>query len=316
MNESSAISSAGITGFEVPDGHRSGFVAIVGRPNVGKSTLLNAYLGQKIAIVTPSPQTTRTRQLGILTRPEYQIVFVDTPGIMTPRHKLDEFMVETAMETVADADLVLWLVDGSKPPGPEDQAIASQLAALGKDVPVILGMNKGDLLVAEEILPRTEAYRSLLSDAEWILFSATEGNGRDELLQMIVDALPEGPRLYPADQITDAYVRDIAAELIREQVLLQLRDEVPHGVAVQVDEYKERPNGTTYIHATVYVERSAHKPILIGAKGAQLRKLGLEARQEIEALVGGKVFLELWVKVSNKWRHNASALKRLGYASE
>jgi GTP-binding protein Era len=300
----------------IADGHKSGFVAVVGRPNVGKSTLMNVLLKQKVAIVSPRPQTTRTRQLGIITQPEYQIIFVDTPGMMNPRHKLDEYMMEVALAALDDAEIVLWLVDASDEPGPGDRAIAQQLATLGDQVTVILGMNKGDLLAAHEVLPRTEAYRALLPAAQWILFSATQSRGRDELLQMIIDALPEGPRYYPPDQITDLYVRDIAAELIREQVIQQLRDEIPHGVAVQVDEYKERPNGVTYIHATIYVERSNHKRIVIGAKGAQLRRLGVAARQEIENLVEGKVFLELWIKVEPNWRRNAKSLKRLGYSRE
>jgi GTP-binding protein Era len=301
---------------ETPEGHKSGFVTIVGRPNAGKSTLLNAFLQQKIAIVTPRPQTTRTRQLGIITEPGYQMIFVDTPGmIRQPRHKLDEFMVATAVETLGDADVVVWLVDSSEVPGPEDEAIAEKLAALGDSARVILGLNKSDLLAPAEVLPRTEAYRALLPDAPQILLSAQEGNGRDDLLQMIVAALPAGPRYYPAEQITETYERDIAAELIREQIMLQLREEVPYGAAVQVEEFKERPNGTTYIGASVYVERENHKRILIGAKGTQLRQIGEAARQEIEALIGGKVFLELWVKVEPKWRTNERALKRFGYSS-
>ena len=305
-----------LTGYDTPEGHKSGFVAVVGRPNVGKSTLLNAFLQSKVAIVTPKPQTTRLRQLGILTRPEYQIIFVDTPGIMKPRHKLDEFMVETAVDTLADADVILWLVDASEASGPTDRAIATQLAELDSNVPIILGLNKSDLLEAHEVLPRTQSYRELLPEARWILFSATTGNGRDELLQMIVNELPEGPRYYPADQLTDSFERDIAAELIREQAMLQLRDEIPYGVAVQVLEFKERPNGTTYISANLYVERENHKRIVIGAKGAQLRQIGESARREIEAMLDTKVFLELWVKVEPKWRRSDQALKRLGYKRE
>ena len=302
--------------FATPAGHRSGIVAVVGRPNVGKSTLINAFLKQKIAIVTPRPQTTRTRQLGILTDQMYQIVLVDTPGIMTPRHKLDEYMVETAIEVLEDADVVIWLVDGSAPLGPGDTAIAGQLSGLDDQASVILAMNKADLLEPAEVLPRTEAYRALLPAATWILMSATNGDGLDELLEMIVERLPEGPRLYPADQITDTFTRDIAAELIREQVMLQLRDEVPYGVAVKVDEFKERPNEVVYIHATIFVERNAHKRILIGAKGSMLRRLGTEARREIEAVLERRVFLELWVKVEPKWRRNARALKRFGYTHQ
>lgn len=315
MEENDVQAEVELNGYEVPEGHKSGFVSIVGRPNVGKSTLLNAFLQQKIAIVTPRPQTTRWRQLGIITEPHYQMIFFDTPGMLqNPRHKLDEFMQETAEETLTDADVVLWLVDAAEPPGPGDRAIAEQLAGLGNGASVILGMNKADLLSAEEVLPRTNAYRALLPDAPWILFSAERGDGRDELFQMLVDALPEGPRYYPVDQVTDTYLRDIVAELIREQIMLQLREEIPYGTAVQVSQYKERPNGVTYINADVIVERENHKKIVIGAKGSQLRKIGAAARQEIEALIEGKVYLDLWVKVAPKWRRDEKALKRLGYS--
>lgn len=313
--ETENISEEGFE-YETPEGHKSGIVAIVGRPNVGKSTLINAFLQQKIAIVTPRPQTTRTRQLGILTGQLSQIILVDTPGIMTPRHKLDEFMLETATEVLEDADVIVWLVDSGVPPGSGDEGIAEQLKALDGQATVILAMNKSDLLAPADVLPRTEAYRALLPGADWILISATNGNGLEELLGMIVESLPEGPRLYPADQITDTYTRDIAAELIREQVMLQLRDEIPHGAAVKVDEFKERPNDVIYIHATIFVEKDSHKRILIGSKGSMLRRLGTAARKEIEALVERKVFLELWVKVEPKWRRNARALKRLGYAHQ
>lgn len=299
-----------------PESHKSGFVAVVGRPNVGKSTLINAFLGQKIAIVTPRPQTTRIRQLGILTEADYQMVFVDTPGIMQPRHKLDEFMVATAVDALNDADVVLWLVDGSEMPGPGDKAIAAQLAELDDNVRLVLGINKGDQLAIEQVLPHTEAYRQLAPDAPWILFSALHGNGRDELLQMLVEALPEGPRYYPADQVTDLYLRDIVAELIREQIMLQLRDEIPYGVAVQTEQYKERENNVTYIGANIFVERDSHKRIVIGAKGSQLRQIGTAARREIESFLQGKVFLDLWVKVEPKWRRNERVLKRFGYSSD
>lgn len=303
-----------LSNYETAASHRSGFVAVVGRPNVGKSTLINGLLQEKINIVSPRPQTTRSRQLGILTTAAYQIVFIDTPGLMQPRHKLDEFMVETAVDSLNDADVVLWLVDGSEPVGPGDRAIAQQLQALDEDTPVILAINKSDITPPDKVMPHSEAYRALLPDAAWLFFSAHTGNGRDELLDLIVQALPEGPRYYPADQVTDVYLRDMAAEFIREQIMLQLRDEIPYGVAVQVDEFKERHNGTTYIGANIFVERDNHKAIVIGAKGSQLRQIGTAARKELEALVEGKVFLDLWVKVEPKWRRNEKALKRLGYS--
>jgi len=301
---------------EVPEDFKSGFVALVGRPNVGKSTLMNAFMQQKIAIVTPRPQTTRIRQLGIITEPHYQMIFIDTPGMMKqPRHKLDKFMLETAEETLTDADVVLWLVDCSEAPGAEDQTIAAKLQALGEQTPVILGMNKIDLLSAEEVLPRSDAFKALLPGADWIIFSALTQNGLPELLQMLVDELPPGPLFYPTDQITDAFLRDIAAEMIREQIMLQLREEIPYGTAVQVLEFKERPNGTTYISANIIVERDSHKRIIIGTKGDQLQRIGKAAREEIETMLEGKVFLELWVKVQPKWRRDENALKRLGYGS-
>ncbi|HSG14789.1 MAG TPA: GTPase Era [Anaerolineae bacterium] len=298
---------------ELPKGHKSGLVAVAGRPNVGKSTLLNQILKQKIAIVTPRPQTTRTNQLGILTRPEYQIIFVDTPGLMKPRHKLDEFMVGSAEDSVRDADIVLWLVDVAGSPGAGDRAIAATLGRLPEDVKVIMAMNKSDLLAPEDVLARTETYGALLPAADWLLISALNDLGLDALLEMIIEALPEGPRYYPADQTTDSFVRDLAAEFVREQIYLQMREEIPYGAAVQVTEFKERENGVIYIRADIYVERDAHKKMIIGAKGAQLRKIGAAARTEIEQLVGERVFLELWVRVERNWRKNEQTLKRLGY---
>lgn len=309
MNEPTPIP----TGYDINEGHRSGFVAVIGRPNVGKSTLINGLLQEKVNIVSPRPQTTRSRQLGILTTADFQIIFMDTPGLMQPRHKLDEFMVETAVDSLNEADVVLFLVDGSEPVGSGDQAIAAQLQELDESITVILAINKSDVTAPENVMPHTEAYRALLPEAPWIFFSARTGNGRNELLDLIVQALPEGPRYYPADQVTDIYLRDMAAEFVREQVMLQLRDEIPYSVAVQVEQFKERDNGTTYIGANIIVERDNHKAIVIGAKGSQLRQIGAAARKELEELLEGKVFLELWVKVEPKWRHNEQALKRLGY---
>ena len=298
----------------LPEGHKSGFIAVAGRPNVGKSTLMNALLKQKIAIVSPRPQTTRSNQLGILTRPEYQIIFVDTPGLVKPRHKLDEFMVSEADNSIHDADVVLWLVEANEWPGPGDKIIAATLLELPGTTPVVLGINKADLLRPDSVIPRTEAYRALLPEAGWLLFSALHGDGVDVLLQMIVDVLPEGPRYYPADQTTDAFMRDIAAELVREQIFLQLREELPYGTVVQVEEFKKRESGVTYIGATIYVERENHKRIIIGAKGARLREIGSAARRQIEEMLQGKVYLELWVKVEPNWRRNEKALKRFGYS--
>lgn len=299
---------------QLPEGHKSGFVAVAGRPNVGKSTLMNALLRQKIAIVSPKPQTTRTRQLGIITQPDRQIIFIDTPGIMKPRHKLDVYMVDSADESLRDADIVLWLVDASHLPGTGDDSIAARLGTLSDEVRLILGMNKADLLSPDRVLDRTKAYRQLLPEADWLLFSALKGDGLSALMQMIVDALPEGPRYFPIDQTTDLFVRDIAAELIREQIFQLMRDELPYGVAVRVDDYKERDNGVIYIGATIYVERENHKKMIIGAKGSQLRTINTAARREIEQLVQTKVYLETWIKVEPNWRRDEQALKRLGYS--
>lgn len=298
---------------DLPEGHKSGLVAVAGRPNVGKSTLLNQILKQKIAIVSPRPQTTRTNQLGILTRPEFQIIFVDTPGLMKPRHKLDEFMVGEAEESVRDADIVLWLVDASAPPGAGDQAIANTLSQLPEQVKVIMAMNKSDLLDPANVLERTEAYSALLPSAEWLLISALHDAGLDALLAMLVDALPEGPRYYPADQTTDAFLRELAAEFVREQIYVQMREEVPYGAAVMVTEFKERENGVIFIQADIYVERESHKRMIIGAQGKQLQEIGAQARKEIERLVGSRIFLELWVRVERDWRKSDQALKRFGY---
>ena len=301
--------------YETPEGHRSGFVALVGRPNVGKSTLINAFMRQKIAAVTHRPQTTRTRQLGIITEPDYQMIFIDTPGIIRdPRHPLDEYMVQSALETLGDADVVLWLVDMTENPGAADRDIAALLAE--GDRRVILALNKIDAVGPAEALHRTEAYVSLLRSAEWLHLSALKGLGVGELLDKLVTALPEGPRYYPADQITDIYERNIAAELIREQIMLQLRDEVPYGTAVKVRDFKERDNGSTYVSADIYVERDSHKSILIGKSGTQLKAIGAAAREQIEQLVGGKVFLELWVKVEKDWRRDPNLLRQFGYSDE
>ncbi len=306
---------------ELPEDHRSGFVAVIGRPNVGKSTLMNAYLGQKIAIVSPKPQTTRNRLLGILTRPDAQVIFVDTPGIHRPLHKLGEYMREQALLAIPDADVILWLVDVSVPPTAEDEEIAELLAERAPAGALIMGMNKVDLLDPEQIPAQTERYRQLLARAvsegdelHWHLLSAVRGDGREELLDRIVALLPPGPRYYPPDQVTDQQERFIAAELIREQALHYLHQEVPHGVAVVVEEFKERSAELTYISATIYVERESHKKIILGREGSMLKRIGQAARQEIERLLGTRVYLELWVKVRRRWRRDEQALRQLGYA--
>ncbi|MFN3763477.1 MAG: GTPase Era, partial [Anaerolineae bacterium] len=288
----------------VPPGHRSGFVAVIGRPNVGKSTLMNQLLGHKVAIVSPRPQTTRTCIRGILTRPDAQIIFVDTPGLHRPLHKLGEVMVASAASAIPDADVVLFVVDVSVMPTEEDRMIARMIRERTSN-PVILVLNKMDLLPPERVKPHTEAYWALVPDhAGWMMTIATEAVNLDKLLSIIIAHLPEGPRYYPGDLMTDQTEREIAAELIREQVLRFTHEEVPHSVAVVVEEYKERETGGVYIAATIYVEKESQKGILIGAGGQMLRRIGTAAREEIERMVGGRVYLDLWVKVSKNWRRD------------
>jgi len=300
-----------------PAGHRSGFVAVVGKPNVGKSTLMNALLGEKLAIVSPKPQTTRDKQLGILTLPDAQIVYVDTPGIHQARSRLGEYMVETAIQAIPDADVILFIVDVSEDPDGADRHIA-ELVQNTTDIPVILALNKIDLLEEQEPLleARSAAFTALVPSAEPVFISATQATNVDALQALIVAHLPEGPRYYPADQLTETQLRENAAEVIREQILLQYEQEVPHSVAVVVDEFKERSEDLTYIRAVIYVEKDSQKAILIGKKGTALKTLGESARRELRELLGTRIYLDLWVKVLKNWRRDAGAMRRLGFGSD
>jgi GTP-binding protein Era len=292
---------------------RSGFIAILGKPNVGKSTLVNTLLGQKIAAVSPRPQTTRRRQLGILTLPEAQLVFVDTPGVHIPRHKLGEFFNQEAEAALDGVDVVLFMVDAGQEPDDEDRRVAEVLSRLRRKPAMILGLNKIDKVPSRGWEAVQSMYQALVPDFPLLAFSAATRQGLDELLAALVSRLPVRPLEYPEDQITDLYEREIAVELIREAALVFLQKEVPHALAVRLDEFSERENGTAYIAATLLVERDSQKGIVIGEGGSMLRKIGTAARKEIESMSGRKVFLELRVKVEKDWRDNEDALRRLGY---
>ena len=293
---------------------RSGFIAIIGRPNVGKSTLVNALLGQKIAAVSPKPQTTRKRQLGILTAETAQLVFVDTPGMHNPRHKLGQFLNQEAEEALEGVDVILWVVDLSVKPTEEDKQIASLLNHTPRRTPLVLAANKMDLIPAEALNARLEAYEaSLKKEAKVISISATHNQNLNQLIELLISLSPIRPPEFDEEQITDSYERDIAADLIREACLQSLRDEVPHGVGVRVDEFAERENGMIYIAATIFVERNSQKGILIGEGGRMMKSIGSAARREIEEMSGRKAYLELRVKVLKDWRNDENAMQRLGY---
>jgi GTP-binding protein Era len=294
--------------------YRSAFIAIIGRPNVGKSTLVNALLGQKIAAVSPKPQTTRKRQLGILTTDAAQLIFVDTPGIHQPRYKLGEFLNQEAQEALEGVDEILWLVDASSRPLEEDKQIASLLWRVSARTPLVLAANKIDLVSPEALARHLEAYQaSLKREAQVLSISATQGRNLDQLRELLISLAPIRPPEFDEEQVTDSYERDIASDLIREACLQKLRDEVPHGVGVRVDEFLERENGMLYIAATVFVERESQKGIVIGEGGKMLKQIGSTARKEIEEMGGRPVYLELRVKVLKDWRNDENALRRLGY---
>ena len=296
-----------------PKNFKAGFVSVIGRPNVGKSTLMNVILGQKIAAVSPKPQTTRKQQLGILTNEEAQIVFVDTPGIHIAQHKLGDYMNKVAESTLSDGDLIMWIVDISVEPTEEDRLIAQKINSLSFHPEVIIIGNKIDLVSSDQNLKNQNLYTNLLPEAKYFSVSASLNLGIKELLDAIIPVLPEGEPFYDEEQITDYYERDIAVELIREAVMRHLEEEVPHAVAVRLDSYEDREDDLAYIMATLFVERDSQKGIVIGKKGVKIKEIGQTARKEIEEMSGRRVFLDLRVKVHKNWRNNPDALNMMGY---
>ncbi|TCS75442.1 GTPase Era [Pectinatus cerevisiiphilus] len=305
--------------------YKSGFVAVIGRPNVGKSTLINSLIGQKIVIMSDKPQTTRNKILCVLTQENMQVVFIDTPGIHKPLHKLGEHMVKAAQNTLKEVDAILFVVDANEKVGGGERYIMKQLQSTNK--PVILVINKIDLTAKGKLLPiiagYEKEYRNISSAADMskkatgfsavIPISAREQSNLPALLKELAAYLPEGPQYFPEDMITDQPERLIIAELIREKVLLSTRDEVPHAVAVDVDEIATRKNGDVYIRATIYVERESQKRIVIGARGALLKQIGVDARTDIQKLLGSKIYMDLWVKVKKDWRDRERILKEFGF---
>lgn len=293
--------------------YKSGFVTLIGRPNVGKSTLMNYLIGQKIAITSNKPQTTRNRIQTVLTREEGQIVFVDTPGIHKAKNKLGEYMVNVAERTLNEVDVVLWLVEPTTFVGAGEKHIAEQLGKV--KTPVVLVINKVDMVKKEEVLTFIDAYRKIYDFAEIVPVSARSGENTDELIKVILKYLPYGPQFYDEDTITDQPERQIVAELIREKALHSLSDEIPHGIAVAIDKMSYGRK-LVNIDATIICERDSHKGIIIGKQGTMLKKIGSTARYEIEKMLDMKVHLQLWVKVKKDWRDSDFLIKNFGYTKE
>jgi GTP-binding protein Era len=292
--------------------HHTGFAALVGRPNVGKSTLMNGMIGEKISIMSDRPQTTRNKIMGILSANHAQIMFLDTPGIHKPMHKLGEYMNQAAIGALNQVDVILFVVDACEKKGAGEKFIIEHLKKI--HTPVLLVVNKIDKLDDKsKLLGIINSYKDDLAYSAIIPVSALQQEGFAELQEEIVRHLPEGPSLFPEDELTDQPMRVIAAEMIREKALRNTHDEVPHAIAVEIDEFKERTNGNIFIRATIFVERESQKGIVIGANGNLLKKIGQEARQDIENLTGCGVFLDLWVKVQSDWRNKSKMLKEFGY---
>ena len=296
------------------DKTKSGMIAIVGRPNVGKSTLTNALVGEKIAIVTNKPQTTRNRICAILNRGESQFVFLDTPGLHRARTRLGEYMVGVVRQSVADVDAVLLLVEPIANVGAPEEELIQRIKAL--DMPAVLAVNKIDTVKKDELLAVIQTYAQAHAFAAIVPISAKDGEGVDELLEVLERFLPEGPRLFPEDMITDQPERQIMAEIVREKLLRNLDKEIPHGTAVEVTKFSQREDGMIDLDATIYCEKNSHKGIIIGKGGAMLKKISTLAREDIERFMGEKVFLQTWVKVKENWRDQVNLLKNFGYRDE
>ncbi|WP_093335535.1 GTPase Era [Salibacterium halotolerans] len=296
------------------EGFKSGFAAIIGRPNAGKSTLLNHVLGEKIAIMSDKPQTTRNRIQGVYTSSESQIIFIDTPGIHKPKHRLGDFMVQSAVQTLQDVDLILFIIDANDRYGPGESYILEQLQQVS--TPVFLVMNKIDQLHPDQLLEKIDSYRRRADFSEVVPISALQGNNVDTLIEQITGYLEEGPQFYPEDQLTDHPERFVVSELVREKVLHLTEDEVPHSIAVYIEDMKEREEGAVYIAAVIVVERPSQKGIIIGKQGSMLKEIGKRARLDIESLLGSNVHIDLWVKVQKDWRNSRFQLNEYGYSDE
>lgn len=292
-------------------GFKSGFVAVVGRPNVGKSTLINALIDDKIVIVSDKAQTTRNRIVCVYTDEKKQIVFMDTPGIHKPKHKLGEFMVDQAVDSLREVEAVLFVVAANEKRGPGDNFVIEQLKKV--NVPVFLIVNKIDTMEKQDLLEAIVSYENSYPFEAVVPISAKEKDNIEEVVNLLETHLPEGPKYFPDDMITDQPERLIISDIVREKILLQTHDEIPHAIAVDVDEMKTREDGTTYVRATIYVERDSQKGIIIGKQGTMLKTIGRQARGDVERLLATKVFLDLWVKVKKDWRNKSGMLSELGY---
>lgn len=298
------------------NGYKSGFISIIGRPNVGKSTFLNRVIGQKIAIMSDKPQTTRNKVQGVLTTDDSQMIFIDTPGIHKPKHKLGDFMLKVSKNTLREVDVIMFMVNAEQKLGKGDEFILEMLA--GNPTPVFLVINKIDQIHPDELMGIIESYKERYDFAEIVPISALQGNNVENLLATLSKYLPEGPQYYPADQVTDHPERFIISELIREKVLHLTREEIPHSIAVVIDKIRrdEENEDKIRVAATIIVERDSQKGIVIGKRGALLKEVGIRARKDIEMLLGSKVYLELWVKVQKDWRNKSTHLRDFGFRDD